>query len=302
MRDIPMRIRTPGKIIDNLWFLGRMESCIYLLEGTRESMLINGGMSFIVPDIIAQFRDFGIDESKITKILILHSHFDHVGIVPFFKRRNPNITILASSRAWNVLKKPKVLELINDSNHYVIEKMGLLDKFANYDLDWTTDISGEAVREGDRIDLGDLEINFVETPGHSPCHISAYVPQVKVLFPSEAGGLPCGNKIITYGTSSYSNFEKSIQKLKDLPVQYICSDHYGYVTGDEADSFIGNSIRVAKERRLLMQETYKKTRSVEESASILADLFKDENFAGIIPDEIFAEAHRQMLLHVIRNS
>jgi 2-aminobenzoylacetyl-CoA thioesterase len=279
-----------------------MESCIYLLEGSRESVLINGGMSFVVPDIIRQFQDFGIDESKITKILILHSHFDHVGIVPFFKRHNPKITILASSRALNVLKKPKVLKSINDNNHLVIEKMGLVDQCSNYDLDWTTDISGKAVRDGDRIDLGDLEINILETPGHSPCHISASVPQLNVLFPSEAGGLPCGNKIITYGTSNYSDFEKSIQKLKDFPVQYICSDHYGYVTGDEAMSFIENSIRVAKERRILMQETYKKTRSVDESASMLADLFKDENFVGIIPDEIFSEAHRQMLLHVIRKS
>ena len=55
-----------------------MESCVYLLEGSRESILINGGMSFIFHDIVRQFDEFNIDESKITKILILHSHFDHV--------------------------------------------------------------------------------------------------------------------------------------------------------------------------------------------------------------------------------
>jgi 2-aminobenzoylacetyl-CoA thioesterase len=134
------------------------------------------------------------------------------------------------------------------------------------------------------------------------CHISAYVPKLKALFPSEAGGLPCGDKIITYGTSNYSEFEKSIQKLKDLSVQYICSDHYGYVAGDEAGRFIVNSILTAKERRMLMQEIFKKNRNIDEAASMLADIFRDENVEGIIPAEIFVESHRQMLLNVIRNS
>jgi 2-aminobenzoylacetyl-CoA thioesterase len=294
-----MRIRTPGKINDHLWFLGRMESCIYLLKGSRESMLINGGLAFLVPDILRQFEEFGIDESKIKKLLFLHSHFDHVGIVPFLKRRHPELNILASSRALNVLKKPKVLQSINNTNSYVIENMGLSEACAGYDLDWTTEITGDSIREGDVIDLGDLEVIISETPGHSPCHISAYVPKLKILFPSEAGGLPCGEKIITYGTSSYTDFEKSIQKLKDLPVQYICSDHYGYVKGKEAVDFIKNSIRVAEERRVLMQETFNKTRNIDESAAVMAEIFKDENSAGIIPHETFVESHRQMILHVV---
>jgi 2-aminobenzoylacetyl-CoA thioesterase len=299
MRDIPMRIRTPGKINDHLWFLGRMESCIYVLEGSRESMLINGGLTCLVPDILRQFQDFGIDESKITKILLLHSHFDHVGIVPFFKHRWPELTILASSRAWKVLQKPKVLQSINAANHHATKQMELSETCSNYDLDWTTEITGNSVSDGDVIDLGDMEIMISETPGHSPCHISAYVPKFKVLFPSEAGGLPCSEKIITYGTSNYSEFEKSIQKLKDLPAQYICSDHYGYVTGEEAVSFIGNSIRIADERRIFMQETFNKIRNVEKTASILADHFKDENAVGIVPHELFVAAQRQMILNVI---
>jgi len=299
MRDIPMRIRTPGKINDHLWFLGRKESCIYLLEGEHESMLINGGLAFLVPDILSQFQEFGLDESKITKILILHSHFDHVGIVPFLKRRHPKLTILASSRASNVLKKPKVLQSINDANLFATGSMGLAEACERYDMNWTSDITVDVVREGDVIDFGDLHVIIFETPGHSPCHISAYVPEFKALFPSEAGGLPCGDKVITYGTSNYSEFEKSIKKLKDLSVQYICSDHYGYVTGDEAENFIANSIRTAKERRMLMQEIFKKTHNIDESASMLADIFRDENVEGIIPEEIFVESHRQMLLNVI---
>jgi glyoxylase-like metal-dependent hydrolase (beta-lactamase superfamily II) len=81
-----MRIRKPGKILDHLWYLGYEESGIYLLDGGDEAMIINGGLSYIVPQVLRQLSEFNINEEKVTKFLILHSHFDHVGIVPFFKR------------------------------------------------------------------------------------------------------------------------------------------------------------------------------------------------------------------------
>ena len=109
-----MRIRKPGKIRDRLWFLGSEESCIYLLEGENESIFVSGGLSYLVPDILRQLKEFRIDEARIKKILILHSHFDHVGIVPFFKRQIPELEILASARGWEILGLPRAVQTINE--------------------------------------------------------------------------------------------------------------------------------------------------------------------------------------------
>ena len=63
-----MRIRHPGKVCDRLWYLGREESGVYLLEGRDGFLMLNGGMSYIVPDLLPQFEEFGIDEGRITKL------------------------------------------------------------------------------------------------------------------------------------------------------------------------------------------------------------------------------------------
>jgi len=47
-----MKIRKPGKVRDGLWYLGRKESCIYLLQGQGDSMVISGGMSYICPTVV----------------------------------------------------------------------------------------------------------------------------------------------------------------------------------------------------------------------------------------------------------
>ncbi len=108
-----MRVRQPGKIREGLWFLGHEESCVYLLEGSETSMMVSGGMSYILPDILDQFKAFNIDERRISKHLILHAHFDHVGVIPFLKRRNPDLQIYGSARAWELLGSEKVIRTIN---------------------------------------------------------------------------------------------------------------------------------------------------------------------------------------------
>jgi len=217
-----MRIRKPGKINDHLWLLGREESCIYLLKGQRESMIISGGMSYLVPDILDQLEAWGIELTQIQKLLILHAHFDHVGVVPFLKNRHPGLEIFASTRAWEILSMPKAITTINEFSRDVAKRKGMADVYDSYDLDWQEEIEGKAVSEGDRFDLGDLDVRIYETPGHSSCSISAYVPRLKAIFPSDGGGVPYKETIFTPGNSNFTKYQRSLEKIKDLDVAYVC--------------------------------------------------------------------------------
>jgi glyoxylase-like metal-dependent hydrolase (beta-lactamase superfamily II) len=293
-----MRIRNPGKVIERLWFLGREESGVYLLEGNDESMIVSGGMSYIVPDLLRQFEEFGMDEGRIKKLLILHAHFDHVGIVPFFKRRHPGIEIYASQRGWEILKMDKAMNTMNEFSRAVAKRMGRQEVYSTFDLDWREEISGKAVCEGDRIDLGGLGVSILEIPGHSSCSIAAYIPEFKALFPTDGGGIPFDKTIITSGNSNYTKFQESLEKLKGLPVEYYCADHYGYVIGEEAREFISKSIEVARQKRTLMEEVYRSTRDIDVAAEKLVSSFYDENKGYFLSPEIFLEVYRQMVRHI----
>ena len=111
-----MRAHKTGKICDGLWYLGRKESGVYWLEGNDSSIIISGGMNDIAPDVVHQIEDFDLDEDKIKGVLILHAHFDHIGIIPFLTRRYPHITVYGSERAWEILADPKAVDTINKFN------------------------------------------------------------------------------------------------------------------------------------------------------------------------------------------
>jgi len=293
-----MRIRKPGKVRDQLWFFGREESGIYLLEGEDGSMIISGGMSYIVPDLLHQFEEFSIQEEKITKLLILHSHFNHVGIVPFFKRRHPAIQVYASERAWEILKMEKAIKTINEFSRTVAERMGREEVYAKYNLEWRQDVSGKTVHEGDWINLGGLEISIFEIPGHSSCCTAACAKKLKVLFPSDGRGIPFDDTIVVSGNSNYTKFQKSLERLKNLEVEYLCADHYGYVTRDEARDFIPRTIERARQQRALMEEAYRRNKDINLAARRLASSFYDEYPDYFLTPEIMLGVYHEIMRHI----
>jgi glyoxylase-like metal-dependent hydrolase (beta-lactamase superfamily II) len=293
-----MRIRKPGKVCERIWYLGREESGVYLLEGKSSAMIVSGGMSYIVSDILRQFKEFGIDENRIDKLLILHSHFDHVGIVPFFKRRHPEIEVYASRRGWEILQMDKAILTINEFGRNVAQRMERGNVYSDHDLEWRKDVSGKTIRGGDRVDLGGSEVSILETPGHSSCCIAAYVPELKALFPTDGGGIPFDKTIVASGNSDYTKYQQSLERLKDFEVDYYCADHYGYVTGAEARDFISKSIEMAKKNRAQMEQVYRSTRNIDVAAQKLVSSFYEENPHYFLSPEIFLDVYRQMVRHI----
>ena len=293
-----MRSRKAGRIGAQLWYLGREESGIYLLEGRESSILISGGMSYLAPIVETQMDSFGIDRTKIRKLLILHAHFDHVGLVPFFCRRYPGLQVKASARAWEILKMAKGIETINAFSRLVAERMGFSGCLAGRDLEWRNDVTGETVAGGDRIDLGGVELSILDTPGHSSCSISAYAALIGALFPSDGGGIPYEEMILPAGNSNYTQYQKSLEKLKPLKVDLLCADHYGYVSGREAGGYIARSIEAAREKRTVIESVLQRTGSIDETVRDLVAELYDRHPGYFLSPEIYAGVYRQTVRHI----
>jgi len=296
-----MRIRAAGKVNSNLWYLGRKESGMYLLEGNQESILISAGISFILGDVLAQMDAFGIDAKKIKSLLILHSHFDHVGTVPYFKRTYPDIDIYASKRAWDILTMPKAIETMNDFSRMVAASQGFQEVLAKYDTEWKNDIVGKTVADGDILAVDGMEVRIMETPGHSSCSIAAYIPSLKTLLPSDAGGIPIDDAIFPSGNSNYTQFQQSLEKMKDLEVDYYCADHYGYISGEEARQYTSQTIKAASQLRAQIVEIYNKSHDNESSAKLLTEELFRRHPDYFISKEIIAGVFGQMVKHIAKS-
>jgi glyoxylase-like metal-dependent hydrolase (beta-lactamase superfamily II) len=290
-----MRFRKAGKIADNLWYLGRGESGTYYLEGKNGAIMINGGLSCILPDVLRQMKEFGLDAAKVTRFLILHSHFDHAGIVPYFKRTYPKMEVMASAAAWNIFAMPKAITIMNSFSQMSAKQMGADEALKGYDVDWRDDITGTTVGEGSKIDLGGVTLSILETPGHTNCSVTAYEPSLKALFPSDAAGIPYGNLLFPSMNTNANQFLESLEKMKPLPVSIFCADHYGYITGDEAATVVDRSIQEGRKWKSYLEDYYRKNNGdIDASAKSLTDFFYKEFPGYFIAPDILEGVFKQM--------
>ena len=295
-----MRIREPGWITDRILLLGREESNVYLLKG-EEHTIVGGGMISIVPDILEQLSTFGIEESRITRLLILHTHFDHCGIVPFFARRWPQLEVVASARGKELLSNPKVVESISFLSQSLISERSMQAKAKELNLTFDGPVVHETVKGGDVVNWGGIELEIIDAPGHSSDSIGAYMPSDKALFASDAGGIPFGENVFAAGNSNFTKYQETLERFNAYDVGIHLAEHYGAFTGEDAKGFMPKSIQSAKETRELLEASYRRTRDVEESTKELTDLFMDKAPDYFLPKEVMAMVIGQMLRYIARS-
>jgi 2-aminobenzoylacetyl-CoA thioesterase len=290
-----MIIEEPGFVTDRILFLGRKESCVYLLKGAEEFALLGGGLAYIVPDIIKQLKSFNIEEKKIKRIIILHSHFDHCGIVSFFKRRWPWVSITASARAKELLNKPKVMESISSLNQILLTEHKLVKQDKDIWIEFGRINIDDVVKDGDILSCDDLSMEVMEVPGHSSCSIAIYVPQEKAMFASDAGGIPFGDKIFTAANSNFDKYQESLQKMARYEIEVYLTEHFGARTGSDGRHFLQRSMDAAMETRSILEESYAKTKDINKSTKEITDTVMEWMPEGFMPKEIISMVIGQMI-------
>ena len=293
-----MIIEEPGYVTDRILLLGRRESSVYLLKGENEYTVLGGGMTYIVPDLIRQLDEYRIDESLIKRIIILHSHFDHCGIVPFFKRRWPWVSVTASGRAKELLAAEKVINNIEFLNQVLLMKYGLKKEAEELALSFKGVFVDEVVKDKDVLACDGLSMEIIEVPGHSSCSIAVYVREEKALFASDAGGVPFGEHVFTAANSNFDKYVESLHKMARFETDIHLSEHYGARTGKEGRTFLQKSIASAKETRLILEESIARTGDVKKSTKEITDMLTKNAPTGFIPKEVIALVTEQMLRYV----
>lgn len=291
----------PGKITDRIWLVGRREACAYIVGAQGDYALLGGAMAYAAPDLLDQLERFGLEERAIRRIVILHSHFDHCGMVPFLKRRWPWATVTASARSQVLLRAPKVMDSIARLNQAMLRHNGLAAREAELNPGFAGIAVEAVVGEGDVLACGGLSLEILEVPGHSSCSIAVYVPQEKALFASDAGGVPFGEKIFTAANSNFDLYQQSLRKMAAKDVDIHLAEHFGAHSGEQGRRFLERAIAAAAETRKAIEDAYAATGDVAKATRLVADRIMADAPCDFLPREVVALVAGQMVNYVARN-
>jgi len=290
----------PGKITERITLLGRRETCLYVVDGGSESVVIGGGMAYAAPDLTEQLEAFSVDQRKIRRVIILHSHFDHCGLVPFMKKIWPRAVVAASERAGELLSDPRVSESIAAFNREATKRAGLEEKAGEMGFDFTGVEVEEILREGDMVRCGEVNLEVLEVPGHSSCSIALYLPEEKALFASDAAGVRHGGYYMAAGNSNFDLFQESLEKMSKLDVSLLLGEHFGALDGEEGSNYLKRAIEEARKTRRMIEESLRRTGDTEKSADEIAGVFLTGAPEGFLPRDVLRLVAGQMVRYIAK--
>lgn len=230
------KIHQPIAVTPHLFQLGVPSFPVYLSMGA-EGMIIEGGTGPTADIIVTQIDMLGIDPAQIKSICLTHTHLDHVGAVPRFRRLWPHLKVLAGSVGAGLLQKDTFVQefLAGDRmiGEILMERGAItaqpspLDEY-NFKVD-------AIIEEGERIDLGaGIVWHVFYTPGHSPCHISLVEEKEQTMVIGDMTGYfdPTLDVFWPNYFASLEDYCNSIKKMTSVKAVRGTLSHNGVIEGD----------------------------------------------------------------------
>lgn len=160
---------------------------VYLLDGKDEAALFESGAGQDVEAIIRRIRQSGCPLEKVRWLFLTHSHFDHAGGAMRLKERL-NLKVAASEGTAAILQAGDM----EKNGMAPLQRAGLYPAGLRLEP-CPVDL---VLADGDEVQVGDLAVRALSTPGHSADHTAFYVDagSRKMLFSGDA--LFAGGRVI----------------------------------------------------------------------------------------------------------
>lgn len=277
-----MKLTAEGSLGEWIAVAGNQYYPGYIVKGREMRLMIDAGINLMGPAYIASLEKIFGDRNALDYVFATHSHFDHLGSIPYLKRKLPRLRAGAAPRVGTLMKKESVLKLMAELSEH--ERASFQDIVGDEDVRIEAVDFEYSLKEGDRFDLGGVTCEVYEVPGHTGDALAFFIPEIRALFAAEACGLPEGDKdsdVHVQFLSSYDDYVASLEKIIGLQPKILCMAHTWIFTDEDAADFLQRSLAAAPRYRMLI-ETHLDAANGDIDAAIQAVAKKEYDEKGTI--------------------
>ncbi len=217
----------------------------FLVIGEENTALVDCGMAYCAAKLVSNIKQI-LNNRNLNYILISHSHYDHIGAIPFLREEWPGIKVLGAEYAKRILGRAGALATIRALG---VQAAKLFSAGELQEYDAASLKVDHVVNDGDIIDLGGHSIKVIETRGHTKCSLSFLINN-ETLFASESTGyMSKTGKIYPAFITSYTETIRSINICQAINPRFIISPHYGLVSEQDAFYYWRRCLAAAQRTR-----------------------------------------------------
>ncbi|MEO0725332.1 MAG: MBL fold metallo-hydrolase [Bacteroidota bacterium] len=199
----------------------------FLVESPAGPFLVETGPHSTLPHLLAGIKAAGYEATDIKHVFITHIHLDHAGAAWWFAQQGAKVYV--HPRGSKHLGSPE--RLMESARRIYLDKMDeLWGEMNAIDPARIQEVAHEEI-----INIGDLKVRALHTPGHAVHHIAWRIGDI--IFTGDVAGVrinqgmvipPCPPPDIHIG-----DWENSIEILKAQAPRTLYLTHFGPIDYDE---------------------------------------------------------------------
>lgn len=214
------------------------ESGVALIESDGEALLVDTGRrtdSTGSPTAGIVEERIGRRDLELSTVLLTHYHYDHVGNARTLGERH-DAEVICHPADRPVVEDPTTLartahlESFGGDPREVAGELCLPDveALAADESDVASRYPGptpvtRTVEDGDTLGVGAVDARVIHTPGHTPGHLSLYVPDSRSLYLGDVGYWP--TPLSPHPVGRAADQLTSLERCLDLDVEYLFPGH-----------------------------------------------------------------------------
>ena len=233
-----------------------------LILGSEKTALYDCGMACFADNLIENLKTVLNAEGKtLDYILLSHTHYDHIGALPYVLQVWPEAQVCGLQKAKEVFAHPNAratMERLGNNAKALYGVEGIEITAAGMRVD-------RVLADGDRISLGAETITAYETKGHTDCSASYLLSPEKILFTSESTGMQVTSMLVqTSPLKSYDDCFASAARLKTFDVNDLILPHYGRLPSFRNQTYFDDFIKEAELEQHMLEEAIRQGLSDDE--------------------------------------
>ena len=255
-----------------------------LLLGEEFTALFDCGMVFCAQETIQKVQE-ALAGRNLDYIFMSHTHYDHIGALPFFREKWPQARTVTTERGAAILLKDTPRRVFRE-----LSAAAAAAQSAECDLNYNDNAfyADIIVKERDIIPLGGLSVEVMETPGHTRDSLSFFIPEISLLILCETPGvlMPDGNIYPTYLTS-YDDTIRSIEKCRVKRYEVLSLPHMGAVSSEVSETYFDKALAANTACRDFILAMKEKGMDEDEMIDAFFKEYASETLLAYQPKEAF---------------
>ncbi|RLI07369.1 MBL fold metallo-hydrolase [Candidatus Bathyarchaeota archaeon] len=195
---------------------------IYLIDGGDALALIDAGGGGDVKRVLRNIREVGLNPGDIELLILTHCHFDHIGGAGGIKRETGCSVAAHEAEAGEI-------ERLGPLTLYEMAKARGLE-FEGVEVD-------VRLRGGEKLEVGEVEVEVVHTPGHTPGGVSLLLREGDTLdlFTGDTASAQGRLGWINGPGCNLEEWKRSIKRMVELQPDRLFPGHGVFVLSGALD-------------------------------------------------------------------